>query len=208
MCTSVNTLNITGCSYWPSTVDFRGRKRGKRPIPVFSFVASHWKWRNAPYLWYEFRFLKIRIPFFWNSYNLSGGAILTNRYILSAAHCYSPSFKIEQYRVVVGAQDRDNDGTSYTLNKYTRHPKFTSVERSNDIGIIELTNEIVFNENVAAIDFDRTFIDGDQPAVFAGYGRSEVYKSNFFFGCYSNYVLKCVWKQISGWLYRSQVRAA
>lgn len=108
------------------------------------------------------------------SFHICGGTIISPQFVISAAHCYSPSYKIEQYQIIAGVHDRSDNSTSYEVEQYIRHPKYNKTIMMFDIALIQLKTLIVFDEYVAAINIDPTFIDSGKRAIAAGWGRTDV----------------------------------
>lgn len=109
--------------------------------------------------------------------HMCGATILSNRFIITAGHCYSNSVRLNEYRIVIGALHREDIGTKYTLKRFTVHPNYTLTTIDtlrNDIAIIELNEEISFDDNVSPIDIGREFIGENVPALTSGWGRTEV----------------------------------
>lgn len=110
-----------------------------------------------------------------------GGSIISNRYIVTAAHCYSTSYpNVSDYRVVVGAHKYNgDDGRLYGVKRFTVHEKWDSNVIINDIALVEVNEVIAFNERVAAISLHRTFFGGEVPAITSGWGSSNVTLQSF-----------------------------
>lgn len=111
-----------------------------------------------------------------------GASIISNRYILTAAHCTSglhlhPSFTV----AVVGAVHRHFDGVTYTLNKIWQHEGFSLQALANDISLIRTSSEITFTPNIAPIGLPTKNDAGNTAAILSGWGRTKVQFSYAFF---------------------------
>lgn len=111
-----------------------------------------------------------------------GGSIITNRFVLTAAHCFNRRFPApDHYRIVVGAhQNNNNDGTAHNITRWIIHEKFymnfnaTTGTVRNDIALIETTKTIEYNNLVAPIALHHRFIENEVGVVASGWGRSNV----------------------------------
>lgn len=105
-----------------------------------------------------------------------GGSIISDRFILTAAHCYPRRFpNVSDYRVVVGAHENNgNDGQAYDVKRFIVHEGWDRSKILNDIALVEVNEPIAFNERVAAIPLRRKFVGGGNPAIVSGWGRSNV----------------------------------
>lgn len=103
-----------------------------------------------------------------------GGAILSNRYVITAAHCHKSKIKFNKYRISIGAAKREDQGELYPIKRFIVHPKYDAATKLNDIALIEMANPINLGAKVSAIEINRNSIEGKQTAVVAGWGKSEV----------------------------------
>ncbi|KXJ80487.1 hypothetical protein RP20_CCG024819 [Aedes albopictus] len=108
---------------------------------------------------------------------LCGGSIISNDYILTAAHCVQGA---SGGTALVGAHNRLNNEPSqqsivFELSGITIHPDYTANTIRNDVATIRLTNSIVFNDRVQPIRLPsptdaRTF--SGRIATVSGFGRT------------------------------------
>ncbi|XP_021695509.1 brachyurin [Aedes aegypti] len=108
---------------------------------------------------------------------LCGGSIISNNYVLTAAHCVQGA---SGGTALVGAHNRLNNEPSqqsivFELDGITIHPEYTSNTIRNDVATIRLTNSIVFNDRVRPIRLPsstdvRTF--SGRIATVSGFGRT------------------------------------
>lgn len=102
-----------------------------------------------------------------------GGSILTNRFILTAAHCTTglnlhPTFFV----AVVGAVRRHFDGVTYRIQKVMRHEEFSLQTISNDISLLRTAKEITFTPNIQPIALPKQNDQGNTAAIVSGWGKA------------------------------------
>lgn len=81
-----------------------------------------------------------------------GGSILTEKHIVTAAHCLM-DWPVENITVVVGTSTWDVGGVRHVVDKYEIHEKYEMLETC-DIGIITLMEPLEFNDKVWLIEID------------------------------------------------------
>ncbi|XP_053687232.1 brachyurin-like [Sabethes cyaneus] len=114
---------------------------------------------------------------FVDSTALCGGSILTNNYILTAAHCVEDALG---GTAVVGAHNRMADEESqqrigYGADGVILHPEYSVTDLRNDVALVHLNSAIEFNERVQptrlpAADDNRTF--SGMTGTVSGFGRT------------------------------------
>lgn len=103
-----------------------------------------------------------------------GAAILSNRFVLTAAHCYKSKIKYNKYHISVGAVKREDQGNLYTIKRFIVHPRYDAATKMNDIAMIEMENPLVLGAKIAAIEINRNPIEGKEMATVSGWGKSDV----------------------------------
>lgn len=103
-----------------------------------------------------------------------GASIITDRFVLTAAHC-NGKISLDNYRIAVGIHTRIEDGDQYQLEQFVNHQNFTQGGNiNNDIALILLKEKIRFSQHVTSIPIARNFIPENLPVISAGWGMSLV----------------------------------
>ncbi|XP_049871693.1 serine protease snake-like [Pectinophora gossypiella] len=79
-----------------------------------------------------------------------GGSLISSKYVLVAAHCFSPE-SASNKPLVIRFGDKnllDENVVEAKIKRTFLHPEFTASKKYNDIALLELEEEITFNENV------------------------------------------------------------
>ncbi|CAH0723384.1 unnamed protein product, partial [Brenthis ino] len=104
-----------------------------------------------------------------------GGAIINNRSILSAAHCFAGDVAA-QWRVRVGSTNAHSGGVVHQTSRLINHPQYNHNSRTydNDIAILQVTSAFIYNNNVQPGRIaDHNYNLLDNQAVWAiGWGRT------------------------------------
>ncbi|KAJ2951699.1 hypothetical protein O0L34_g13861 [Tuta absoluta] len=106
---------------------------------------------------------------------LCGGSIISQRSILTAAHCinavYNRGSLANSLRATVGTNRWNSGGRSLSLTRNITHPNYLQLMIKNDIGILVTSSDIVFSDTVRPITLDYNLVGADVAVRAAGWGR-------------------------------------
>lgn len=128
-----------------------------------------------------------------------GGSIITNRFILTAAHCIPVQYLTEipkRFRLVLGAHNQQGDGDTYAVQRIIIHPEWDPNLFIHDIALVQTVEQIVFSATVRPIPVSRQFTIAGR-AVTSGWGRTNVSFRMSYLNTSCNYQLLYT----VGWIY-------
>lgn len=108
-------------------------------------------------------------------FGFCNGAILSNRFILTAARCmqgkYSNPAKVF---VIAGAHQIRYGGTQYAVNKIVNHPNFSENDLNNDISVVRTAHPINLAKHVRPIALPTVEFPDNVAATVSGWGKDRV----------------------------------
>ncbi|KAK9694496.1 Trypsin [Popillia japonica] len=121
-----------------------------------------------------------------------GGAIISDRYILSAAHCYSGWKALLPYTVRAGSRYRYEGGQVVSVMKISTHPNYNkTAPTDSDISILRIAPSLTFGSGVAPISLaeqNQAFADGTWAAPISLPEQNQAFADG-------------TWAVVSGWGY-------
>ncbi|XP_031633010.1 chymotrypsin-2-like [Contarinia nasturtii] len=112
----------------------------------------------------------------WSNQHFCGGSIITDRFMLTAAHCNYRHPDPSGMYVVAGTYRRLEGGVTIALDKITPHKDFdihANTHSFNDISLLRAAEKIVFTNFIQPIALPTQNIAGDTELVLSGWGRTE-----------------------------------
>lgn len=105
-----------------------------------------------------------------------GGSIITNRFVLSAAHCFPRAYHnaSANYIIVLGAHNYTGDGEVYNVERIFVHPGWNGSLIIHDVGLAQTDRGIEFTPLISPIPVSRQFINSSYRAATSGWGRTDV----------------------------------
>ncbi|XP_051948416.1 coagulation factor XI-like [Xyrauchen texanus] len=124
-----DSADVTGVENCGTSKHIRAR--------VFGGVDSqlgNWPWQVSLQKWKK---------------HFCGGSIIANKWIITAAHCFSSSQT--QLSVSVGLTKLSEDEVKYEVEKVIMHPGYDGSTLENDIALLKLKTPITFTDRIAPV---------------------------------------------------------
>lgn len=115
-----------------------------------------------------------------------GGAIVSNRYVLTVATCvkhYALENRTSQIVVYPGAWKLNRDAATAKVSEVKIHPEYTFKSSRNNIALVKTADQMLYSDFVKPISLPMSdFSDINSISlVVSGFGASEVFISSLSF---------------------------
>lgn len=106
-------------------------------------------------------------------FHICGGAIFTERWVLTASHCVD-GWSASLINIFVGSNQLNGSGVVYRSEKLIKHENYDNPPYHNDIGLVKTRDPFVFNTLVQPIRIrQRRVPDKAFPIILTGWGNLE-----------------------------------
>lgn len=110
-----------------------------------------------------------------------GGSLISDRFVITAAHCLYPmGFGAVKYvKLGINSRSQNDDRTLvYGVEEIFQHPNYVRKTFNEDLGLLKLNATVLLSEFVMPICLPSKLYDDANKAVVSGFGRTGFQQSS------------------------------
>jgi len=109
----------------------------------------------------------------YRGYQICGGSLIDQFYVLSAAHCFGKSKNPHDYQILLNAHNLlDMNFDAYYVSKITIHPLYdTPLPMAHDVALVRLSSAAKLDDNVNLVCLPNGPPNPGSKCVVTGWGR-------------------------------------
>ncbi|XP_013889514.1 cationic trypsin [Austrofundulus limnaeus] len=107
----------------------------------------------TPGAWPWQAYLQIPVSGSSTSFSLCGGSLISNQWVLTAAHCFQNSAS-KGVTIYLGRQNPNNfnpNEQQFTASQVIVHPNHNSETNDNDVALLQLSSTVTFNKYISPV---------------------------------------------------------